>query len=145
MGWEYKNEEAERLNLKSKRLVLNFSIQKHVSPASKILASKYPQLLEIRAESATAAADLLDPGAAASFASPSDANGVFGLLLHNENFIEVVDIVSCTCSTGTVTISSFGVTALGNAYINLTSNQNFNGDNSTVLNFVLAIDFKLKI
>jgi len=100
MTWLQHNDEAQDAILKSKRLVLKFSIKKHTTPASKVHACEYPGFMELRSEGKTSAADAIDDGT--TFTTANDANGIFGLLLHDIEVVDEVKLVSVTADAGTV-------------------------------------------
>jgi hypothetical protein len=141
MTWLQQNVEAQDAILKSKRMVLTFSIKKHTSPSAKLHKREYPSFMEISAEGQTEAAELIDNGT--SFTTPSDANGIFGLLLHNIQKVDQVKLVSVTADVGSVSANAI-VTESGNIAIDCDSDQDLGADTTSTINFILEIDYKLK-
>lgn len=136
--------------LKQRQLVIPFTITGNATPANKVQAADLAALV-LSTEGKTAAAAALDSGC--NFASPVDANGVFGLLLQpGARATKVLNVEVRQRSGATATnrdqavalngASSTGITALGNIAVSVTaagldlSAENFNG--------VLIIDYMIE-
>ena len=137
----YKAADVLDHSLKSRRLIIPFSITGHASPASKSHATDVPSALILSTEGKTATATAADSGC--NFTTESDSDGIFGILVKNVGTVKkLLDVGVVNLSAGTASVSrkgasSTGVTASGNIAVSVDSNQALTSD----LSGHLVIDF----
>lgn len=140
-----KNAAVEDYKLRSKRLIIPFSITASVTPASKLHNADVSALV-LSSEGKTATAAAID--AACSFTTPVDADGVFGILVYNLGTVDKLYHASLVnTSTGASFAlarngaSSSGVTASGNIAISFDTDVDLSSSN---LSAHLVIDYKVR-
>ncbi len=138
------SEKVQDYKLKQRRLCVPFFITGSATAASKVVSSDL-QVVYVRTEGLTAAADAVDSGG--NFTTPDDNGGggaIFGVLLAPGKAITRVLRIAVEQRTGTTATnkvqatslagaSSTGITASGNIAFNITaagldlSSENFDG------------------
>lgn len=114
---------VENYKLKSKRLIVPFSIVFHATPASKTSSNDLPDALILSMEGLTATATAADSGC--GFTTPVDSTGIFGCLVKNLGSVgKLLDVQVVNLSAGTAAVSrkgasSTGVTASGNIAVSV--------------------------
>jgi hypothetical protein len=139
-----KNSQVEDYKLRSKRLVIPFSIVHNATPASKTNSNDLPSSMTLALEGQTAAAAAIDSGT--NFTTPVDATGNFGVLLSSLGTVSKLTKYTIDfLSSGTMTVaakgaSSSGVTASSNIAISAT----WSGSLATTdLSGVLTVDYQV--
>lgn len=144
------NSQVMDYRLKTRRLVIPFSITGHATPASKTLSTDIPDAMVISAEGLTATATAIDSGT--NFTTAVDAtNAVFSLLVYNLGTVtqiksaQVLDQGNTASGTAIAVArkgaSSTGITASGNVALSVT----YTGFDAATENLsaVLILDYKV--
>jgi len=137
--------------LKSERLVLEFQITSHATPASKIHSSDIAHVVYLRSEGKIAEADAIED-LSASFTTAVDnstGNSVFGVLLTRLESIEKVYSISVTeqtslaASIATTKLGTNGLTSGGNIAFEIAgTGLNLASESPT---FRVEIEYRLSI
>lgn len=139
-----KNSQVEDFKLRSKRLVIPFSIVHNATPASKTNSNDLPSSMVLALEGQTATAAAIDSGT--NFTTPVDSTGIFGILLYN------LGTVSKLCkyevsflSSGTITVTAKGASTSGvTASSNIAVSADWSGDlSATDLTAVCTVDYQV--
>lgn len=142
--YEYPNAQNEDYALKSRSLIIPFSITHSATPANKVRSSDLSSALTLACEGQTSDAAAIDSGT--NFATPTDSTGVFGCLISNAGSVKkLLDVRVVNINSGTVAItregaSNSGVTASGNIAVSLDSSLDLTAAD---LSAHLVVDFLL--
>lgn len=142
--YQFPDAQNEDYALKSRRLIIPFSITFSATPANKVRSSDLPSALTLACEGQTSDAAAIDSGT--NFTTPVDATGIFGCLVSSAGSVKkLLDVQVVNLSAGTAAVSrkgasSSGVTASGNIAVSIDSDQNLS---TTSLSGNLVVEFIL--
>lgn len=139
-----KNSQVEDFKLRSKRLVIPFSIVHNATPASKTNSNDLPSSMVLSLEGQTATATAIDSGT--NFTTEVDANGIFGILLYNLGTVsKLCKYTADFTSAGTIALTAKGASSSGvTASSNIAVSADWTGNLATTdLSGVLTVDYQV--
>ena len=122
--------------LKSQRLVFDASVVSNATPASKSESSDLPGVAYVRTEGRTATADAVEDVSSQVSNAPSDANGIFHILLDVPEARKAY-VTKVTPDVGTATVST-KLTTGKRLLVEIDSNQTLASQDLTV---TLELDY----